>query len=493
MPIPLTRTPGQVYVDNTPPQKGHITQLLADIVAGVNLNNTATARIYASRAAAVSGAAGLDALVSSVITIEGQSLVFRGRGAAADDPLFASGDRWGATLRIDLAAMDGRATPSYATRAAAESAAASLPAAVTQILVREGTALVIRSRTATADDPLYPTGSRWGVVQRQDTDRANHTGMLPISAVEGLEDALATPDLATFPASILDEPGVIAFDPVSSLAVFADGAEFDFAPMLRGPLRLASATAPRKAIAGRVNGRPVVAAPMNDADTRAVIVPETTLSSQRLIPASGDWTLVMAHQTLENPTTVQEVFLHGRNEATAIAILANGQTATGAVPLVPDQYFLRFRGSTDGAGFGGYPAPAPARSGSPHVLAIVRRSGFQASEWWCDGRIVDRFTAPDAGPPSPFYLFSHPDGKIISSIGNPDGQQVGRFAMCPRALNQGETRFVSEWVGAGSGIGASLGGSGGGGVEFVTLTAAEYAALPEPQKNDPSKIYLVTA
>ena len=68
-----------------------------------------------------------------------------------------------AALEGRLAQIEGRATPSYANRAAAEAAAATLPTAITRILVQEGTAMVTRSRTAFADDPLYSTGSRWGV------------------------------------------------------------------------------------------------------------------------------------------------------------------------------------------------------------------------------------------------------------------------------------------------------------------------------------------
>ena len=70
-----------------------------------------------------------------------------------------------------LAGLDGKAdnartTPSYASRAAAVSGTPSVPAAVTQILVREGSWLVIRSRTAFSDDPLFPASPQWGVVLR---------------------------------------------------------------------------------------------------------------------------------------------------------------------------------------------------------------------------------------------------------------------------------------------------------------------------------------
>lgn len=68
----------------------------------------------------------------------------------------------------ELQQQIGEAGRLYPSRAAAAAGAASLPSSVTQILVREGTALVLRSRTAYADDPLFTTAPQWGVVQRQD-------------------------------------------------------------------------------------------------------------------------------------------------------------------------------------------------------------------------------------------------------------------------------------------------------------------------------------
>ena len=57
-------------------------------------------------------------------------------------------------------------TPSFPNRAAAEAAALLLPTSVTQLISIESGALVIRSRTASADDPLYASGARWGVTYR---------------------------------------------------------------------------------------------------------------------------------------------------------------------------------------------------------------------------------------------------------------------------------------------------------------------------------------
>ncbi|MBW7057318.1 pyocin knob domain-containing protein [Paracoccus bogoriensis] len=118
-----------------------------------------------------------------------------------------------ATLRADI---DPRSTPTYASRAAAEAAASGLPASVTQILVREGTALVVRSRTATADDPLYATAPRWGVVNRQDTRALLANMSLPVGAVDGTGDAIT----AEIPAALV----------LLGQGDVADGQEFVFVP-----------------------------------------------------------------------------------------------------------------------------------------------------------------------------------------------------------------------------------------------------------------------
>ena len=64
------------------------------------------------------------------------------------------------------AGSDG--TQIYPSRSAAVSQVPSLAASVSQIFVRNVNALEIRSRTATADDPLFTTSPQWGVVLRQD-------------------------------------------------------------------------------------------------------------------------------------------------------------------------------------------------------------------------------------------------------------------------------------------------------------------------------------
>lgn len=118
----------------------------------------------------------------------------------------------------DLQQQIGQAGRIYSSRAAAEASAANLPPNVEQIIVREGSALVIRSRTAFADDPLYPTGNRWGVVQRQDVGAeaaariaaTSVAGVIPLANVGGTPSAItadiapALPGVEISPQSIVE-------------------------------------------------------------------------------------------------------------------------------------------------------------------------------------------------------------------------------------------------------------------------------------------------
>lgn len=162
---------------------------------------------YTSRAAAEAAAADLPTSVTQILVREGTALVIRARNAFADDPLFPNGARWGVVQRQDGAAeatarqaaisdINPRTTPTYVSRAAAEAAAPDLPTGVTQILVQEDGLLTLRARTAAADDPLFPTGARWGVTGRFPNaatayNRGNHTGSQAIGTIEGLTAGLS--------------------------------------------------------------------------------------------------------------------------------------------------------------------------------------------------------------------------------------------------------------------------------------------------------------
>lgn len=113
-----------------------------------------------------------------------------GLGAAPTDKahLRAWLDAIVAAINSDL---DPRATPVYASRAAAVTAAPGLPSNLPRIIVQEGDALVIRSRTAFADDPLFPEGARWGVVLRQ------NTALVASHLLTRLENVGGTPDAIT--------------------------------------------------------------------------------------------------------------------------------------------------------------------------------------------------------------------------------------------------------------------------------------------------------
>lgn len=67
---------------------------------------------------------------------------------------------------VDILAAAGNAV--YLTRTEARNAAPDLPPAILRLINLEGSAMVVRGRGATGDDPLHGTGDPWGVVMRLD-------------------------------------------------------------------------------------------------------------------------------------------------------------------------------------------------------------------------------------------------------------------------------------------------------------------------------------
>ena len=117
--------------------------------------------------------------------------------------------------------VDPLLTPSYPNRDAAEVAAFSLPSAVNRIIVQEGDATVTRSRTAFADDPLYSTGARWGVVQRQN-----------MAAIRNALTATAPIPLANIGSSANEITGTVAGSHLSlGVSVVGDGSEAVLVPV----------------------------------------------------------------------------------------------------------------------------------------------------------------------------------------------------------------------------------------------------------------------
>lgn len=87
----------------------------------------------------------------------------------------------------------------FVSRAAAESAGqAALPSTLGQIETREGDYLVLRSPTATADDPLFETAPRWGVVGRYPSRGVvEAAGIITLTGVGGTATTItATADAA---------------------------------------------------------------------------------------------------------------------------------------------------------------------------------------------------------------------------------------------------------------------------------------------------------
>ncbi|WP_304620766.1 hypothetical protein [Paracoccus sediminilitoris] len=134
-------------------------------------NSTAS---FTSRANAVArGQENLPINVGMILTREGDAIAIRAALAAEDDPLFATAPHWGVIDRLPGSALfDAKANlansgKTFPSRASAVTAGQDvLPSALGQIETREGEYQVIRSPSASADDPLFETFPRWGVVLR---------------------------------------------------------------------------------------------------------------------------------------------------------------------------------------------------------------------------------------------------------------------------------------------------------------------------------------
>ena len=119
-------------------------------------------------------------------------------GLATDVPVKkADLAAWLGQIAAAITGVEASQSRVYASRdeAVTQVTASPPPEAVTRIVSTEGSALVIRGRSASADDPLLPAGGpRWGVLTSIDfgasQDRAKHTGTQPMSSVSGLEAAL---------------------------------------------------------------------------------------------------------------------------------------------------------------------------------------------------------------------------------------------------------------------------------------------------------------
>ena len=145
-------------------------------------------KVFNTRAAAVNaGQEVLPGTLGLIATREGDYIVYRAPGLTADDPLFATAPRWGVMLRVPSATLlDGKADLAnsgsfFTSRTAMVSAGQSdLPGAKSLAFHRDGDYLIVRSFSAEADDPLFATSPRWGVMLRV-PDAA--VSMIPRSAI----------------------------------------------------------------------------------------------------------------------------------------------------------------------------------------------------------------------------------------------------------------------------------------------------------------------
>lgn len=127
-------------------------------------------KIFHSREAAVSAGQGaLPGTLGRIITMEGTALVFRGPGAAVDDPLFESNPSWGVISRFDvatetatrIAAIDGTGViPLNVTGGTPDALVAQIPSNIATAAFTGGKFFrLIVEATNTVADPTITVGT----------------------------------------------------------------------------------------------------------------------------------------------------------------------------------------------------------------------------------------------------------------------------------------------------------------------------------------------
>lgn len=375
--------------------------------------------------------------------------------------------------------LNGRTTPYYASRNAAASGAETLPTAVARILVIEGTALVTRSATAFADDPLYPEGAarRWGVVQRQDSaaalilvrDAIAASGPVPLGAVGGTANAMT----ANVAASHL----ALGISLVST-----EGAEAVLVPTLAN-----TAINPTLAI-GTDIARSVRRADGTDLPIGSLVAGQPYLirrvgGQYRIVRGDVTYVQLAAEATARAAAIATLNTAIGALQPTQIAIVS-GSTLTdrnAALWTVANQYRTITAATI---------ADAPAALTAPHtatVETLAAAGGLRAIWRDTSGRIFSRtwngtawaawaeqpnqaailasnsaFAAADAGLRTDVTALQVATGP--QAIGRGDNAVIVTMGGVPTMTQnpQGETRFIPDQATLDY-IEANIGGGGGGG------------------------------
>lgn len=163
-------------------------------------------------------------------------------------------------------------------------------------------------------------------------------------------------------------------------------------------------------------------------------------ASKPLLPETGDFTffgstLMEGDQTGNRTLIWQNV----GGEVGRVQCMLNGGFNGSIQTTINEVVGIWAAGMSDGGGVDGYPSPGAAVRGQPVNYVVVMRDGERASEFWLNGRLIDRFTRPTSIAQSNSVLMGQGGAE------NQSGRSYGRFGVIHRALDAEEVRIAGQW------------------------------------------------
>lgn len=191
----------------------------------------------------------------------------------------------------------------------------------------------------------------------------------------------------------------------------------------------------REVVVSRLNSRLAVHQPLDTEDRLPLIANE---------PLLMQWpcTLIFSVLADVHETGRLSIFWqHGGGEEGRVQITLNGRYTGSGVTTEYDRLQVFIDGIVDGNGVDGQPLIAEAPRGLTTVGGIVFKEGYRQSEFWVNGKLVDRFTAPPVIYQTNTYLMGHG-----SLSGVPRGLYYGRLVTINRALSGNEFEKACMWA-----------------------------------------------
>ncbi|MGP5563701.1 phage tail-collar fiber domain-containing protein [Vreelandella alkaliphila] len=213
------------------------------------------------------------------------------------------------------------------------------------------------------------------------------------------------------------------------------GGKFEGAVSLVGH-REVRTTADREVIIRARDGRLVVSQPTDSTERQTLIADDALLMQ---MPCTLIFS-VLAEQVDSGSLSV--FWQHSTGAEGRIQISLNGRYTGTAIVTEYDRLQVFVGDAEGGQGTSGQPLQAETPRGMGVVGALVLKPGERESEFWANGRLVDKFTAPGTINQTNSYLMGHPS---LSSA--PSGFNYGRLLTINRALDSNELDLACNWAG----------------------------------------------